>query len=113
MNTRAGEFANDAVENIRELTPVDTGWLKNNWIVSIGSPTKKILGTREQARAGRLDLSAIIDTPGLLFSYKLGDGDIYIQNNVPYAQIVNAKHKTRKGFIQEGVKEAIKEHSVI
>ena len=104
----------DSVAYIQSGTPVDTGWLKNNWRVSVGVPTRILIGSRETARAGALAVGAgDLDYIGELLTYDYTtDGDIFIQNAVPYAQVVNAIHRERAGFIEDGVTRALEEHSL-
>ena len=60
-------------------TPVDTGWARNNWVASIGSPNSNILegydksGDLAMQRASLISLSA----PGKVW---------YLTNNVAYIQ---------------------------
>lgn len=74
-------------------TPVDTGRLRANWLVSIGIPdsgevtfSKGKEGSTKGAVANEA-LSRARDTIG---TYKLGMGGIYISNNVSYAYLIDA-----------------------
>jgi hypothetical protein len=58
---------------LRGATPVDTGHARANWAPSVGAPF-----TSEDDGAGHdAGVAAVL-------AYRLGDGDLYESNNVPY-----------------------------
>jgi hypothetical protein len=60
--------------NLRAATPVDTGHARANWVPSVG-----------EAFAAEAAGSAAHDAGvAQVLSFKLGDGDLYETNNVPY-----------------------------
>jgi hypothetical protein len=99
-------FAFEVFNRVVERTPVDTGQLRQNWLVSVGQEDHNVLGAevkvkkikkRKGENAGKtitkrtvkLERSAQ-DTMraghlGITFS---GDDTIYIQNNLSYAKTV-------------------------
>jgi len=60
--------------NLREATPVDTGHARANWIPGIGEAVDAVADSE----------AAHDDGVAKVLSYKLGDGDLYAVNNVPY-----------------------------
>lgn len=65
-------------------TPVDTGWARSNWQIQVGSPPTGTVGSKGAVS----DAKALADREAIK-SFKLGDGDVYIQNNVPYIGRLN------------------------
>lgn len=74
-------------------TPVDTGLARSNWLVALGSPTRKTiapyapgnkLGLTEQANAAM----ALAQAAGTVNGRK-NEQDIWITNNIPYIGSLN------------------------
>ena len=98
--------------------PVDTGWLLANSVVGVGVPPDHVIGTRKEAEANKAANIDIGDT-GLETDIRNGVKDlleydhndlgktIYIANNVPYAVIVNTIHKSRAGFWERAIEDAV------
>lgn len=82
-----------------EETPVDTGWARSNWLPSVGVPRRDTVGEpgKPNDAAAGLGQSEVAD-------WKIADGPIYVTNNVPYIQRLNAGSSTQapSGFV-EGV----------
>ena len=105
----------DIVANLRRAaseggSPVDTGWLRANWIANIGEAPSGTVGTREQAQAGAVNNAAGEQAIAeVASSYKLERGPIFVSNNVPYVIYVNERggKVAPKFFIQRAIKEAV------
>ena len=64
-------------------TPVDTGRARANWLVAIGAPN--VVATESTDANAALSQGSIMAQ-----SYKLGQGGIFITNNVPYIGLLDA-----------------------
>ena len=100
----------DATANLVEDNPTDTGWSRANWVPTIGSPFRGTAGTREEAEAGRIDLSARergIAT--IATSYTIADGSVSITNNVPYIRFLNEGSSSQAPamFVQSAIRRAL------
>lgn len=105
----------DIVANLQRApsdggTPVDTGWARTNWVPSIGAPIDTTAGTRTQAEAGQLSGDSAAGIAKVALSYTLGQGPIYITNNVPYILPLDAgsSKQAPKGFIRRALVKAIR-----
>jgi len=85
-------------------TPVDTGWARANWVISIGEPVSAPFGSRES-----VDHSAQADGQARLLIYDLAAGDIFLNNNVPYIEVLNTGHSPQApaGFIEAAIDRGI------
>lgn len=97
--------------NLRESTPVDTGWARANWILKIGGPSEGTAGTRAEAESGHIDSTP--QDAGVLAvaaGYKLGP-PIYETNNVPYIGKLNAGSSTQApaAFVQGAIVRAVEQ----
>lgn len=105
----------DIVANLRRAaseggSPVDTGWLRANWVASIGQPFQGTVGTREQAEQGNVNNAAGSSSASDFFTnYTLSSGNGYVSNNVPYTLLRNERggKVAQKFFIQRAIKEAV------
>jgi len=108
-------LANLTASPARGGTPVDTGWARANWVPNVGSPITSTVGSRPTSSArgrdsgGRFTGGAKADTAGIV-NYRFGSGPIYITNNVPYIEALNAGWSAQApaGFIQAAVARAAK-----
>jgi hypothetical protein len=74
-------------KELRKSTPVDTGHARANWVPSVGSPH---VGEVEQMRVARnVGSTAHANGVAQVLRFKLGDGDLYISNAVPYVPVLN------------------------
>lgn len=98
-------IANLVAPPTRGGTPIDTGWARANWAANIGEALTGVVG--ERPKNGKA--AGPSKNPSLL-QYKLGQGPIYITNNVPYIQQLNAgwSKQAPAGFIQAAVARAAK-----
>jgi len=101
----------DAVANLTEPpptgTPIDTGWARNNWVPSIGTPLESPVGSPDNPAAAAAARDAGIAE--VLTRYTLSDGVIFISNNVPYIGRLNDGSSTQSpaGFIQAAILRAV------
>lgn len=97
--------------NLRESTPVDTGWARANWILNISTPFPTTAGSRAAAEQGSIDHSP--HDAGVLkvaAGYTLGP-PIYETNNVPYIGRLNngSSQKAPAAFIQAAIVRAVEQ----
>lgn len=101
--------------NVVEMTPVDVGTARSNWIARNGSPWSfvyrafapgKFLGRAEGSNLG----AAVAQAQGVV-SRRKTDEDIYFTNNLPYIQRLNAgwSKQSAAGFVQRGIQAGISE----
>lgn len=83
--------------NLREVTPVDTGHARANWVSSIGSP-------HSGEDTGAAQAAGVV---GVL-AYKLEDGPAWETNNVPYIAALNDGHSAQAPalFVEYAVDKA-------
>lgn len=94
------ELHGELVEN----TPVDTGWARNNWIPTIGSPQDSPVGTPDKIETEAQQQGAL-NVASWLFS----QGAAWIANNVPYIQVLNAgsSKQAPKGFVEKAIQKVV------
>lgn len=100
----AGLMLNITSELIH-TTPIDTGWARSNWVPSIGEP---FLG--DVGKKGPNDAGPQSDGESALAGYtNFAMGDIFITNNVPYIQVLNAGHSKQApaGFVEAAVERGL------
>ena len=115
-----------------EGTPIDTGWASSNWIPSIGAPNLKIAGSKlkrvskvrivgyaniKALKKGKYNLtSGVTRAPqeagiASLLKWKIGKGDIFITNNVPYIVRLNEEpqhsSQSKPHFVERAIMKAI------
>lgn len=74
-----------ADQRIVQASPFDTGLFKNNWLMSIGSPSTEVL-TEEDPSGSK----AINRAREVVMSYPLDSlPDLWLVNNLPYAARLN------------------------
>jgi len=105
----------EVAANLIELTPVDTGWARANWIPNIGGPFEVSISefsdddARRAAIPGQAGLQQ--SQTGLLVAggYSLSQGPIYVSNNVPYIQVLNTGSSTQapSAFIQSAIETGV------
>lgn len=96
-------LALDIHGGLTEDTPVDTGWARANWIPSVGTPAPQAAGA-----PGQPDTGAVTQGIAEVSRWKISDGPIYLTNNVPYIQRLNAggSNQAPAGFIEANVQTA-------
>lgn len=71
-----------AADALEANSPIDTGHLVSNWILSVGRPFTGVAGSRQSVTYAAQDAGR-----EKVLAYDVGrDGRIYISNNVPYLQ---------------------------
>lgn len=78
---------------LTEAAPVDTGFLANNFQLSVGAPAEGTVALGEATIAG-------------IVGYTLKDGSAFITNNTNYAAAVNARGK-HVGFVEAAIAEGL------
>lgn len=106
------KIALDVTANLKDTTPVDTGWARANWIPSVSAPAvgdETPVG--RAARAAKVDSALSRQTTGeaQIAGYRLSMGSVYITNNVPYITLLNmgSSAKAPPGFVQAAIKKAV------
>lgn len=82
-------------------TPVDTGHARANWIPSVTTPAMvEVAGTSDAAHSAGV---------AQVLAYKLGQGTLYVSNNVPYIRRLNDgwSEKAPALFIESCIDRAI------
>ena len=100
-----GALANLVAAPSRGGTPVDTGWARSNWLLSIGRPVAAPVGSRESVSAGEQQQSAAV----IATRYRLDQGPVYLTNPVAYIGQLNRGHspQARPGFIEAAILRAV------
>lgn len=93
-----------------EKTPVDLGWARANWVPAIGRPGDSSdvnTPAQEQITSQKAKQQQAI---GQLTSYQLGNGPVFISNNVPYISVLNNGSSTQapKGYVQRAIADGVK-----
>lgn len=105
------EITTDLTANLVEVSPVDTGWMRANWVPSIGTPLELnqpgVKQTSSQVSLRETNQQAGIIS--ILTDYTLERGDTFVSNNVPYVQVLNGGHSKQEpaGFVERAVEKAI------
>ena len=107
---RVQKLVLDAEANLKESTPVDTGWARANWVPSIGRPyrarSEKPKSNPELGAQTRRAKQAAGEVAVLSYEpYKR----IYVSNNVPYVPFLDESHPEAQGFIERAIDKAIKQ----
>jgi hypothetical protein len=88
----------DIEADLREQTPVDTGWAAANWIPSLDIPVTSPVGSRDSVdvSAQQRGIATIATAPDL---FRV----IYITNNVPYIEALNNGHSPQApaGYVED------------
>jgi hypothetical protein len=87
-----------------EGTPVDTGWARSNWLPSVGTPRAETVGEPGSLNAGAADLGKLE-----VADWGIANGPIYITNNVPYIQRLNAgsSKQAPAGFVESAIQTEV------
>jgi len=85
--------------NLREACPVDTGHARANFVPRIGAPFAGVASGPGEHDAGVASL----------LSFKLGDGDAFVTNNVPYIGPLIGGHSDQApaGWDLEAIDKAV------
>lgn len=98
----------ELVDNPPTGTPVDTGWASANWWPSVGSPATANTGRADEGSISGRESQRSAGVTQVL-SYQLGQGPIYITNNVPYIDRLNNgwSQQSPAGFVDRAVQVAV------
>lgn len=80
---------------LREAAPVDTGFLRANFQLSVGAPAE-----------GTVPIGTPPDVAAVA-AYKLGDGSAFVTDNADYAAAVNARGK-HVGFVEAAIDRGVR-----
>lgn len=96
------KIALDVTANLKETTPVDTGWARSNWVPSVGAAFTGTIGSPSAVTSSGGE--------GAIAGYRLGQGSVFISNNVPYIGRLNEGYSSQApaGFVQRAVEKAIR-----
>ena len=96
----------DCVANLIEVTPVDTGWARANWLPSVGQPIDAPAGARDSVGTATSDQR---NGTAAVTKYDLTKGNVFISNNVPYILRLNDGSSTQAaaGFVQGAIAKAV------
>jgi hypothetical protein len=88
---------------LRRSTPIDTGHAKANWVPSLGEP---FTGEASRSGSGSQEHAAGV---AQVLRFKLGDGWLYVSNNVPYIHALNYGHSKQapRLFVEAAVDRAL------
>lgn len=91
-------------EELVRTTPVDTGWARSNWLLSVGRPIEKTAGSKDL-----LDLNAGGAGVGKILGWKFTQGPAYDTNNVPYIQKLNggSSKQAPKNFVSLAIQKQV------
>jgi hypothetical protein len=101
----------DIAAELKKTTPVDTGWARANWVPEIGQrpPATNFEGNKPSAAevSGQIATRSAKETA--LLSYDISRGDIFLSNNVPYIERLNAGSSTQQpaGFVNRAIIKAL------
>lgn len=95
--------------NLVETTPRDTGWAAANWVPSIGASTTTSASSRPTSALVSAQQAQQAAAQARLLSYKLGQGQVFISNNVPYIGRLNdgSSAQAPAGFVQAAIRRGI------
>jgi len=92
-----------------ETTPVDTGWARANWVPAIGvSPIGRATSDPDAGQVAAQQARQALGQAQVL-SYQLGQGSVFISNNVPYIGRLNdgSSSQAPTGFIQAAIRRGV------
>jgi hypothetical protein len=99
----------NSTKNLKESTPIDTGFARSNWVPQIGSPFGGVSGTLGVGSLPNVasDASQVSGLLSVLTGYK--SGKVYISNNVTYIQALDSGHSKQepKGFVLRSLNKAV------
>ena len=92
-------IALEITANIIEATPVDTGFARANWIPSVGAPSRAVDGSSSAQSTGMAFVSG----------YKVGQGSVFISNNVRYIQKLadGSSNQAPSGWVRAAVQQGV------
>lgn len=99
----------ELLANLREDTPVATGWAAANWHSSVGVPSNALDGT--QPEPGTKSTAGALQAAGqtAVLAYAIAQGSIWVGNNVPYINLLDLGYSQQRpsGFVQDCLDRAV------
>jgi len=94
----------DIHERLVVKTPVDTGWARSNWLLSVGKAILKPVGSKKD-----IDTEAGAVGVGSILGWKFSQGSAFDTNNVPYIRKLNegSSKQAPAGFVDKAVQAAV------
>jgi len=98
----------EAQATLVEGTPIDTGWARNNWLMSLDAPATEPAGSPDNvgsaSAASQQGIAIVISS----FSHRR-HGNIYIANNVPYIGRLNDGYSPQApaGYVETALDTAV------
>ena len=110
INRKMIAVAMNLTAELRERTPIDTGWARSNWIPTVISPAEGTVGSRESVTYGAQN-AGIASLAGYMSSM----GPIYITNRVPYLPRLNngSSSQAPARFVEAAVDRVLAQEKVI
>lgn len=98
-------IAKNVTDEIRNNTPVKTGFCKSNWVPSVGSPFEGLAGSKISSDNAIIDDGPYRDGLSQLEGYNISQGDIFIVNNTDYVQVLDAGSSSQapSGFVNTAI----------
>lgn len=106
------EIVNILRGNPPEGTPIDTSWASNNWIPAIKKPPTEPYGQRPSSGVPFTDTRGVDAGIAELLTWNLGDGTVFVVNNVPYIERLNQdghSPQSPKFFVERAIDKAFEE----
>lgn len=96
----ATAFILELDNELRRSTPVDTSHARWNWVSSIAEPYDGVSNGADST-AHDAGIAAVL-------RYRIGDGDLWISNNVPYIVMLNLGHSDQQpaGWFEAAIARA-------
>lgn len=94
-----------ADQRIVQASPFDTGLFKNNWLMSIGSPSTEVLAEEDPSGS-----KAINRAREVVMSYPMDSlPDLWLVNNLPYAARLNDgwSQQAPSKFVETEIAQAV------
>lgn len=102
--TEAKKLVLDIHERLVTTTPVDTGWARANWLLAVGKPVEKPVGSKK-----KIDPAPQAVGVGSILKWKFSQGPAHDTNNVPYIRKLNegSSKQAPAGFVDKAVQAAV------
>lgn len=102
------EVANELVETLINVTPVDTSKALSNWMATLNKPSTSEIGPYfdgDKGSTAKQSSMAAIDAADSNISGRKTSQDIYIVNNVDYIEELNdgSSKQAPAGFIENSI----------
>lgn len=104
-------IVNELRDNPPKGTPIDTSWASNNWIPAIKEPPTEPYGKRPPSGVRFTDTGGIDAGIAELLTWNLGEGTVFVVNNVPYIEKLNQGHSKQSPphFVENAIDKVLEE----